>query len=243
MYVTGTFDDWSKSVKLEKKGSNVHEKLVELARADQKIYYKVSFPVLCNNGLYLGPPALEPVSRCLCLSLLHCFTPSLLHCFTPSLFQLRLHGVFTVTPLLSHVSAAPSRTTWSCVLHVFLARLRKRELRAKEGKTHPHLTLPGHGRGKVAWPDLVPAQTFSCSPSPPPSTSPSPSPSPSPSTLISIPTWILSLYSLTILSSFPDRTCQPPHTPHPKPHLNLTSPDRSFSYSSALHKTNTIHAA
>jgi len=39
--VTGTFDDWARSVKLEKKGGNLHEKLVELPQADEKIYYKV----------------------------------------------------------------------------------------------------------------------------------------------------------------------------------------------------------
>ncbi|KAI9813316.1 MAG: hypothetical protein M1827_004258 [Pycnora praestabilis] len=39
VYVTGTFDDWAKSVKLEKKG-DVFEKLVELPEAEDKIYYK-----------------------------------------------------------------------------------------------------------------------------------------------------------------------------------------------------------
>lgn len=38
--MTGTFDDWARSVKLEKKG-NIHEKLVDLPQADEKIYYKV----------------------------------------------------------------------------------------------------------------------------------------------------------------------------------------------------------
>jgi len=41
VYVTGTFDDWAKSVKLEKKDGNLHEKLVELPQATEKIYYKV----------------------------------------------------------------------------------------------------------------------------------------------------------------------------------------------------------
>ncbi|MCJ1392381.1 hypothetical protein MMC18_005248 [Xylographa bjoerkii] len=40
VHVTGTFDDWSKSVLLEKKDGDMHEKLVELPRADEKIYYK-----------------------------------------------------------------------------------------------------------------------------------------------------------------------------------------------------------
>ena len=40
VFVTGTFDDWSKSVKLEKK-AGYFEKLVQLPVADQKIDYKV----------------------------------------------------------------------------------------------------------------------------------------------------------------------------------------------------------
>lgn len=40
VYVTGTFDDWSKSVELDRKGDHF-EKLVELPVADKKIYYKV----------------------------------------------------------------------------------------------------------------------------------------------------------------------------------------------------------
>ena len=38
--MTGTFDDWAKSVKLEKKGEG-YEKLVELSLSDEKILYKV----------------------------------------------------------------------------------------------------------------------------------------------------------------------------------------------------------
>ena len=47
VYVTGTFDDWAKSVKLEKKGDGF-EKKVDLPASGQKIYYKVSksFPTL-----------------------------------------------------------------------------------------------------------------------------------------------------------------------------------------------------
>ena len=41
VFVTGTFDDWGKTVKLDKKSGNLHEKLVELPQADEKIYYKV----------------------------------------------------------------------------------------------------------------------------------------------------------------------------------------------------------
>ena len=40
MYVTGTFDDWSKSEKLVKTG-DYFAKEVTLPRADEKIYYKV----------------------------------------------------------------------------------------------------------------------------------------------------------------------------------------------------------
>ena len=39
VYVTGSFDDWSKSVQLKKKGSS-WEKNVELPKAE-KVYYKV----------------------------------------------------------------------------------------------------------------------------------------------------------------------------------------------------------
>ncbi|MCJ1352590.1 MAG: hypothetical protein MMC33_002574 [Icmadophila ericetorum] len=40
VFVTGTFDDWSKSVKLDKKEGTLHEKMVELPSATEKIYYK-----------------------------------------------------------------------------------------------------------------------------------------------------------------------------------------------------------
>ncbi|KAM3072961.1 Cruciform DNA binding protein [Clarireedia jacksonii] len=40
VFVTGTFDDWSKSEKLIKKG-DLFEKDVQLANANEKIYYKV----------------------------------------------------------------------------------------------------------------------------------------------------------------------------------------------------------
>jgi len=40
VYVTGTFDDWQKSEKLEKNG-DVFSKNVTLKNADEKIYYKV----------------------------------------------------------------------------------------------------------------------------------------------------------------------------------------------------------
>ena len=42
VYVTGTFDDWAKSVKLENKGEHF-EKLVELPLSKEKIFYKVRY--------------------------------------------------------------------------------------------------------------------------------------------------------------------------------------------------------
>lgn len=41
VYVTGTFDDWGKTVKLDKKG-DAFEKLVTLPKTDEKVFYKVS---------------------------------------------------------------------------------------------------------------------------------------------------------------------------------------------------------
>ena len=40
VYVTGTFDDWAKSVKLERKGDGF-EKLLDLPETEEKIFYKV----------------------------------------------------------------------------------------------------------------------------------------------------------------------------------------------------------
>jgi len=41
VFVTGTFDNWSKSVQLDPTDSTVHEKEVQLPETDKKIYYKV----------------------------------------------------------------------------------------------------------------------------------------------------------------------------------------------------------
>ena len=41
VYVTGTFDDWARSVKLEKQRDGSFQKLVDLPSADEKIAYKV----------------------------------------------------------------------------------------------------------------------------------------------------------------------------------------------------------
>jgi hypothetical protein len=41
VFVTGTFDDWTKSTKLDKVGS-AHEKTVDLPKSNDKILYKVS---------------------------------------------------------------------------------------------------------------------------------------------------------------------------------------------------------
>lgn len=43
VYVTGTFDDWAKSIKLEDKGAHF-EKVVELPLSNEKIFYKVPYP-------------------------------------------------------------------------------------------------------------------------------------------------------------------------------------------------------
>lgn len=43
VYVTGTFDDWAKSIKLENKGAHF-EKVVELPLSNEKIFYKVRYP-------------------------------------------------------------------------------------------------------------------------------------------------------------------------------------------------------
>ncbi len=52
--MTGTFDNWTKSVKLEKEG-DVFEKTVDLEDSSKKIYYKVGliFPLFfsCTFGL------------------------------------------------------------------------------------------------------------------------------------------------------------------------------------------------
>lgn len=45
VYVTGEFDDWGQTVKLEKKGESLFEKLVELPHVEDKVRYKVSFMI------------------------------------------------------------------------------------------------------------------------------------------------------------------------------------------------------
>ena len=52
VHVTGTFDDWSKSVKLDKVG-DTWEKDVELAKADEKILYKF----VVNDEWIIDPEA------------------------------------------------------------------------------------------------------------------------------------------------------------------------------------------
>ncbi len=51
--MTGTFDDWAKSVKLDKTGTG-HKKKVDLPEVDEKIFYKVSsssdFLALLSNA-------------------------------------------------------------------------------------------------------------------------------------------------------------------------------------------------
>jgi len=41
VYVTGTFDDWAKTEKLEKVDAGHFEKVVQLNKVDEKILYKV----------------------------------------------------------------------------------------------------------------------------------------------------------------------------------------------------------
>lgn len=45
VYVTGTFDDWGKTVKLEKGADGVFTKTVQLPHSQDNVYYKVSGPV------------------------------------------------------------------------------------------------------------------------------------------------------------------------------------------------------
>ena len=47
VHVTGTFDDWGKTEKLEKVG-DVWEKEVQLPLADEKYYYKVCSESICT---------------------------------------------------------------------------------------------------------------------------------------------------------------------------------------------------
>jgi len=56
VYVTGTFDDWTKSVKLEKEG-DVFQKTVDLKDASKKIYYKF---VVDNNWVLNESAPKEP---------------------------------------------------------------------------------------------------------------------------------------------------------------------------------------
>lgn len=49
VYVTGTFDDWAMSVKLDQKDGNRFEKLVELPQVDENIYYKVGAGVCYHS--------------------------------------------------------------------------------------------------------------------------------------------------------------------------------------------------
>lgn len=41
VFVTGTFDDWGKTVKLDRHGDHGFEKNVSLAEANDKLHYKV----------------------------------------------------------------------------------------------------------------------------------------------------------------------------------------------------------
>lgn len=49
--MTGTFDDWSKSVKLDHDGTTF-QKTVSLPNATEKIYYKVSMSMSMRGQVY-----------------------------------------------------------------------------------------------------------------------------------------------------------------------------------------------
>jgi hypothetical protein len=59
VYVTGTFDNWSKSEKLEK-GDGIFQKTVTLPNAQDKIYYKVRSFFPASPSLVLEGPAPRP---------------------------------------------------------------------------------------------------------------------------------------------------------------------------------------
>lgn len=61
VYVTGTFDNWSKSEKMAKVG-DAFEKSVELPDTSEKIYYKVGATVtLCHFvSIVCGSPPVLP---------------------------------------------------------------------------------------------------------------------------------------------------------------------------------------
>lgn len=63
VYVTGTFDNWTKSVKLDKEGS-IFQKTVKLENPSEKIYYKVSqyLSMVFSLG-FLAPPDLRQCRR------------------------------------------------------------------------------------------------------------------------------------------------------------------------------------
>lgn len=53
VYVTGEFDDWGQTVKLEKKGERLFEKLVELPHVEDKVLYKVSPMIFYLVGIWV----------------------------------------------------------------------------------------------------------------------------------------------------------------------------------------------
>lgn len=59
VYVTGTFDDWGKTIRLEKKG-DVFEKEVPLSPTEEKLHYKVREALLER---VLLPPFLSSSSN------------------------------------------------------------------------------------------------------------------------------------------------------------------------------------
>lgn len=58
--MTGTFDDWAKSIRLDRKKENLFEKVVQLPQTKENIYYKVGistrFPSFCSmNSRFIFP--------------------------------------------------------------------------------------------------------------------------------------------------------------------------------------------
>ncbi|KAK0615042.1 hypothetical protein B0T17DRAFT_376149 [Bombardia bombarda] len=107
VYVTGTFDNWSKSEELVKVGDS-WEKTVTLPDASGKIYYKVSpcFSVCVCFSLCL-------VCQCVCLG--HSHRP---HCLVGSTNNARDHTSQTRRNAQTHLSVAEtSRMRNQCAAH------------------------------------------------------------------------------------------------------------------------------
>lgn len=63
VYVTGTFDDWAKSVRLEKKRQDLFEKVVELPQTEENIYYKVGIRLAFRYFQEWAPTSFSPSTQ------------------------------------------------------------------------------------------------------------------------------------------------------------------------------------